>query len=155
MPTFDDVRSIPENPRIRKLWPLSDVVSSPPGLTLGGRPVVSVTLALNYALGGLDVRGYHAINLGVHLLSTLLLYGIVRRTLGGPQLRDRYAGWADGIAFAAALLWTVHPLVSESVDYLVQRTELLMALFYLSTLYCFIRSLDSPRSGGVVAGGLR
>src|SRR5204862_3632908 len=48
-------------------------------------------------------------------------------------------------AFATALLWTVHPLLTESVDYVVQRTELLMTLFYLGTLYCFIRSLDSPR----------
>jgi len=142
---FDDIRAIPENPRIRKLWPLSEVVASPPQLTLGGRPVVSVTLALNYALGGLDVRGYHAFNLGVHLLSTLLLYGIVRRTLRGPRLRDRYGDPADSIAFATALAWTIHPLISESVDYVVQRTELLMGLFYLSTLYCFIRSLDSPR----------
>lgn len=142
---FDDIRSIPENPRIRRLWPLSEVVSAPPGLTLGGRPVVSVTLALNYALGGLDVRGYHAFNLGVHLLSTLLLYGIVRRTCRGPRLRDRYGERADGIAFATALLWTIHPLLSESVDYVIQRSELLMGLFYLSTLYCFIRSLDSPR----------
>ena len=142
---FDDIRAIPENPRIRKLWPLSEVVASPPGLTLGGRPVVSVTLAINYALGGLDVRGYHAVNLGVHLLSTLVLYGIVRRTLGRPRLSDRYGDRAEAIAFATALVWTVHPLLSESVDYVVQRGELLMGLFYLSTLYCFIRSLDSPR----------
>ena len=80
---FDDIRAISENPRIRKLWPLSEVVASTPGLTLGGRPVASITLALNYAVGGLDVRGYHAFNLGVHLLSTLLLFGIVRgRSVG-------------------------------------------------------------------------
>ena len=156
---FDDIRAIPENPRIRALWPLSEVVASPPGLTLGGRPVVSVTLALNYALGGLDVRGYHAVNLGTHLLSTLVLYGIVRRTLRRPQLSDRYGERAEAIAFATALLWTVHPLLSESVDYVVQRGELLMGLFYLSTLYCFIRSLDSPRPrtwyvAGWIAGAL-
>jgi tetratricopeptide (TPR) repeat protein len=145
---FDDIRAIPENPLIRKLWPLSDVIAAPPGVTLGGRPVVSVTLALNYALGGLDVRGYHALNLGVHLLSTLVLFGIVRRTLRGPRLRDRYGERADGIAFATALIWTVHPLLSESVDYVVQRTELLMTLFYLIALYCFISSLDSRRPRG-------
>ena len=69
----------------------------------------------------------------------------MRRTLAAPRLSDRYGERAEAIAFATALLWTVHPLLSESVDYVVQRGELLMGLFYLSTLYCFIRSLDSPR----------
>ena len=75
--------------------------------------------------------GYHAANLLIHLLAGLTLFGIIRRT---PGLR---AGSA--VAFAVALLWTIHPLQTEAVTYTVQRAESLMGLFYLLTLYGFVR----------------
>ena len=55
------------------------------------------------------------------------------------------------LAFAVALLWTVHPLQTEAVTYIVQRTESLMGLFYLLTLYCFIRGAEcqTPKFGSV------
>src|SRR2546423_137761 len=40
---------------------------------------------------------------------------------------------------AVALLWVAHPLQTESVTYIVQRAESLMGLFYLLTLYAFVR----------------
>ena len=75
----DDLGSIPDNPNIRQLWPLDRALSAPPEQTVSGRPVVSLSLAANYAAGGLAVRGYHLFNLTVHLLSTLVLFGIIRR----------------------------------------------------------------------------
>jgi len=77
----------------------------------------------------------------------LVLLGLVRRTLVRPGLRERYGSTALPLAFAVALLWTLHPLQTESVTYTVQRTESLMGLFYLLTLYCFARSVESPRPG--------
>jgi protein O-mannosyl-transferase len=156
---WDDFGSITESPNVRSLWPLGTALSSPGGQTVDGRPVVSLSLALNYAAGGYAVRGYHVFNLAVHLLVALLFYGIVRRTLAGPRLRDRYGADAGGLALAAAALWTVHPLLTEAVVYVVQRTELLMALFYLLTLWCVIRGATSARplpwyAGAVVACGL-
>jgi Flp pilus assembly protein TadD len=136
---FDDVSSIPENPHIRHLWPLRESLSAPPDCTVSGRPAVCLTLALDYALGGLNVWGYHAFNLTVHLLSALVLFGIIRRTLEGEKLRDRYGSAACWLAAAIALIWEVHPLQTESVTYIVQRTESLMGLFLLLTLYCTIR----------------
>jgi protein O-mannosyl-transferase len=136
---FDDVNSIVENPNIRSLWPLSRSMSAPPQATVAGRPLISLTLALNYALGGLDPRGYHAFNLIAHLLCGLLLFGIVRRTLSSERLRDRFGSAASILAWIIAVLWLVHPLQTESVTYVIQRTESLMGLFYLLTLYCFLR----------------
>jgi Flp pilus assembly protein TadD len=144
---FDDVHAIVENPYIRSLWPLSQAMSAPPQSTVSGRPLVSLTLAFNYALGGLNPRGYHAFNLLVHLLCGLLLFGVVRRTLMGERLRDRYGPAAPFLAGMIALLWVVHPLQTETVTYVVQRTEGLMGLFYLLTLYCFIRGCEAHRQG--------
>lgn len=64
----------------------------------------------------------------------------------GASLSRDAAGPA-GVAFAAALLWAVHPLETEAVTYVIQRVESLMALFYLLTLYAFVRSLASSHPG--------
>ena len=107
---------------------------------------MNFSLAVNYALGGYDVWGYHALNLAIHILAGLTLYGIVRRTLLSPLLRERFGASAVRLALAVAVLWTVHPLQTEAVTYISERCESLMGLFYLLTLYCFIRGTDAPRS---------
>ena len=130
---------------------------SPPdaeGQTVGGRPLLNVTLALNYAAGGTGVWGYHAFNLTIHFLAAMTLYGVVRRTLlrpvafrpGGPTVRDRFGPAAPALALAIALLWALHPLATEAVTYVIQRVEALMALFYLLTLYCFIRGAEDEKA---------
>ena len=123
--TFDDEVAIVGNESIRRL----DTALSPPerGEPVAGRPLVNLSFALNYAAGGLDVRGYHAFNVAVHIAGAMLLFALVRLHLG------------DAGAFATALLWVVHPLNTEAVTYVSQRTETLMALFYLSTLLAAAR----------------
>jgi tetratricopeptide (TPR) repeat protein len=136
---FDDLDSIASNPTIRHFWPLGRVWSPPfaAGQTVGGRPLLNLSFAANYAFGGTRVAGYHAVNLLIHLLGGLVLFGVARRTF--RRLGAIAAARADALGFAVALLWLVHPLQTESVTYVVQRAESLMGLFYLLTLYCFIR----------------
>ena len=111
-------------------------------MTVSGRPVLNLSLALNYALSGTGVGSYHALNLAVHFMAGLLLFGIARRALAQSR-----GAPADALALAIALLWTLHPLQTESVDYLIQRAESLMGLFYLLTLYAFIRSAEAETPG--------
>jgi tetratricopeptide (TPR) repeat protein len=141
---FDDILSITENLTIRHLWPIGPVLSPPPETTVAGRPLLNLTLAVNYAIGSLNVRGYHAVNLAIHLLAALTLMGVVRRTLEGRRLRDRYGGAAPALAAAVAVVWLLHPLQTESVTYVIQRAESMAALFYLLTLYAVIRAGDAP-----------
>lgn len=135
---FDDRIRIINNPQIRHLWPPWEVMGR------NSRPLVQLSLAVNYALGGLSVWGYHAFNLAVHLLAALTLFALVRRTLESHRLRARYGQAAPWLALAVALLWLVHPLQTESVTYIIQRAESLMGLFYLLTLYCALRGALSP-----------
>lgn len=148
------------------------------------RPIVNLSLMINYALGELNVWGYHAFNLSVHILAGLTLFGVVRRTtdcglrigdcgferghrrqggMSGPQrgharhepgmphdalhrqspIRKRQS--ATWLALTISLMWLVHPLQTQSVTYVIQRSELLMGLFYLLTLYFVIRGTDSRR----------
>ena len=142
---LDDLRSIMENPSIRHLWPLRGPLSPPSKLMVEGRPVVNLTLAVNYALGGVTPWGYHALNLAIHILAGLTLFGVVRRTLLRPGLCDRFGTAANRLALAIAVIWTVHPLQTEAVTYVSQRAESLMGLFYLLTMYCFIRGAESAK----------
>ncbi|HEY0864349.1 MAG TPA: tetratricopeptide repeat protein [Lacunisphaera sp.] len=151
---FDDNSSISGNPSIRGLitaW-------SPPvegGHTVSGRPFLNFTLALNYAAHGTAVWGYHLLNLLIHVAAGCTLFGIVRRTLcrlpaGGQRgARARHlqedATW---LALAAALLWTLHPLQTQAVTYIIQRAESLVSLLYLLTLWGFIRSVEPGASKG-------
>jgi tetratricopeptide (TPR) repeat protein len=144
---LDDFTAISNNPSIRTLWPPWNALSPPVHSPVTGRPLVNLSLALNFALGGLGVTSYHVVNVVIHLLAAQAVFGIVRRTLAAPRVSGRYRAAANGIATAVALLWVVHPLTTESVDYTTQRTELLMGLFFLLTLYCALRGFgsSSPR----------
>ena len=141
---LDDQSTIVDNRQIREWWSPSSVLVPESDTAIAGRPIVNLTFAVNYAIGGLDVRGYHAGNIAIHVICALLAFGVIRRTLDLPRMRDRFGGSAANVACAVALLWVVHPLNSEVVDYLTERTESLMALFYLLTLYASIRAIRVP-----------
>lgn len=141
---FDDQSGIVDNASIRQLWPLGDLLSPPAVTTVSGRPIVNLTFGVNYALGGLDVRGYHAVNLLIHILAAWALFGIVRRTLRFAPLCRMFGRHADALALTVALIWAAHPLQTESVTYIVQRAESLAGLAYLATLYAFIRYQSAP-----------
>jgi len=135
---FDDAAVI-EQATARQPWPVWHTL-------IGPRPVVQATLALNYFIGSANVTGYHVLNLCIHILAALALFGVIRRTLTLPALGGRFDEMtAASLAFCAALLWAVHPLQTQAVTYVIQRMESLMGLFYLLTLYCFIRAESSPR----------
>ena len=145
---LDDHRRIVKNESIRHLWPVGNHFR-------GTRPVVNLSLAFNHALGGLAVGGYHLFNLVVHLLAGLTLFGIVRRTLARVWRGSTGAGHrADLVALAVAVIWVVHPLNTQSVTYVIQRSESLMGLFYLLTLYCAVRAMEVPRPRRWYAGAV-
>lgn len=136
---FDDRPAIVESERIRQLWPPWDLLSS-------RRPLFELSLAVNYALGELDPWGYHLVNLSIHILTGLTLFGVIRRTILYARHADRFAEASSRLAFAISLIWLVHPLQTESVTYIVQRCESMMGLFYLLTIYCLLRAVPSTRA---------
>ncbi len=132
---FDDIPSIANNASLRHLatglWP-------PTGSTSVGRPLLNLSLAINYAVSGLSPWSYHAANLAFLACGGLALFGVIRRTLE-PRTPAAYP-----VALACALLWSLHPLLTESVTFTIQRAESLMGMFYLLTLYCLVRGAGAP-----------
>ena len=131
---IDDYPSIVDNPDLRTPWSLSLLRSAWGESALLGRPLAALTFAINYSIDGLDVRGYHVGNIVVHLLCALALFGVIRRVRHSVVF-----------AFVCASLWVLHPLNSEVVNYISQRTESMMALFYLVTIYASVRAHAAPR----------
>lgn len=136
---FDDVPSIRDSPLIRDL---GNYVPGGPGYAQRpNRWVGYASFALDYAVGGLDVTGFHVVNLAVHAVNALLVYALVVLTLRTRRLeRSAIAGDSSrAVALAAALLFATHPLQSQAVTYVVQRLTSLATLFYLLTVVLYAR----------------
>ena len=104
------------------------------------RPIGILTFALNYYFHGLDVRGYHLVNLIIHLTNALLVWWLTWLTLSTPVMNnEEISRHKTMIAFLTGLLFVTHPLATQSVTYIVQRFASLATLFYLLSLTMFIR----------------
>jgi tetratricopeptide (TPR) repeat protein len=142
---FDDASSVDRNTSIRRLWPLLGDAAGPGPLnplqdsTTAGRPLVNLSLAINYHYGQFAPVGYHIFNVIVHAISTVLLFVIVRRVLRTDYFAETFQRTAGPLALAVALIWAVHPLQTEAVEYITQRTELMMGFCYLATIYASLR----------------
>jgi protein O-mannosyl-transferase len=144
---LDDYNAIVDNPHIRSIFPLSRSLSAPDQSTVAGRPIPALTLAVNYAVSALDPWSYHLANIAIHMCAALVLLGILRCV--APPDFQRY-----GVSpFLVTLLWALHPLHTEPVTYVSTRTETVMGLFFLLSLYCLIRYSTPPAtSAGSVSG---
>lgn len=140
---WDDGRSIAENPYVHHLGRTT--------LTRTSRPLVQLSFALDHAAAGLDPRRYHVVNLTIHVLAALLLFALVRRALARGQAGTPHPNGAAWLAGAIAALWAVHPLQTESVTYIVQRSESMAGLFGLIVLYALDRASSSASGRGWAA----
>lgn len=132
---FDDTGSILEDYTIRNLGNLTEILK-------GSRGIARATFALNYALGGLNVAGYHIVNLAIHITNGILVYFLVFLTLIRiDSLKDR----AKRIAVYTALLFAVHPIQTQAVTYIVQRMEILASMFMLTGLLLLIKGSEASK----------
>ena len=145
---FDDYGTIANDSRIRQLWPLDEIVTN-------NRPFGLYTFALNFAVSGLNPAGYHAVNLLIHLASTIVLLLLVRSVLTLPHIERR--GWTPAAslwtAWCCAAIWGVHPLTIQAVTYIVQRYESLAALCGLLVLLSMVQ-VAKGRRGWIITAAI-
>jgi tetratricopeptide (TPR) repeat protein len=147
---FDDAHAVQENPSIRSLRFVPRYFTDASLFSVlpqnqGYRPLLLVTYALTARFFGVNPHAFIAVNLLVHVLCALLLFAVLARTLRLlDPTRDR-----DPAALVGALVFAVHPLFSECVNYVSARSESLSALFTLAALYGYLRARESPRWLGV------
>jgi protein O-mannosyl-transferase len=146
---FDDFGNIMDNPQIRDLGNYlfrSSGYSQKPNRFIG-----LLTFALNYRLGGLNVTGYHAVNLAIHITNALLVYALVVTSFNTPVLKScSLRGEARAVALVTAMLFVAHPIQTQAVSYVVQRFASLATTFYLATIIQYARlrlTMDAGRTG--------
>ncbi|OGU07766.1 MAG: hypothetical protein A2075_19240 [Geobacteraceae bacterium GWC2_58_44] len=142
--TFDDEEAIATNDVIKEV----SRIFAGQGLHYNPRRVVGyLSLALNYRYGGLDVAGYHVVNLTIHVASAFLVFALTALTLKTPffaetppseECRPLPEG-AELLPLMVALLFVAHPIQTQAVTYTVQRFASLATLFYLAAVVCYAR----------------
>jgi len=104
------------------------------------RPIPCLTFAINWYFGKDSVFGYHLVNTLVHILTAYLLFLTILNLLRSPNLRNQYQGKENVIAFLAAVLWSINPIQTQAVTYIVQRMASMAAMFYILSIYFYVKT---------------
>lgn len=127
---FDDTSNIVRNPLIRDLGSAWDKLLAPRGLAM-------FSFALNYHFHGIELPGYHVVNISIHLLTSCFVYLILKRVFTCSTI----------LPLLAATIFLAHPLQTQSVTYVVQRMTSLGGLFFFISMYLYIRGRETLAAG--------
>ena len=140
---LDDYQNIVFNKRVQIEDISPDTLSQairPPLYNRIWRPVSFFSFALNWYVAPQDVFGFHLVNIIIHALTAWILFLTVIRLLNTPVLKGRFDGSQYSIALMTAILWSVNPIQTQAVTYIVQRMTLLATLFYVLSMLCYIQA---------------
>ncbi|TAN42250.1 MAG: tetratricopeptide repeat protein [Nitrospirae bacterium] len=167
---FDDIPNIVENVGLRgdgiftRPWSYLGGVKAVNLQGVGGEAIKSrylgyLSFALNYRIHGLDVSGYHIVNIAVHAANGVLVYLFVRLIYGTPVIRGQRATDDMGAAMTAlfsGIIFAVHPVQTQAVTYIVQRFASLAVMFCLLSIvfYGAWRTRQEEGRGGDIKGML-
>jgi protein O-mannosyl-transferase len=133
---YDDYHAIVENEAVRNLPESLKIFSS-------NRYLPMLSFAMNYSVGELRTFGYHLVNILLHACNALLVYYLLLVTWKTPFFKvqsDTKNAPMIFTAFSVALAFVSHPIQTQAVTYVVQRSTLMATLFYLLSLIMFIQS---------------
>ena len=145
---YDDHVDIVQNYHLRRPWPPWRLFLSPDtGAVFASRPLVNLSLAFNYTVAGLAPESYHVVNITIHLLAALILFALIRHTLGRPGLETVFSRHRCLLSALVAVIWAIHPLQTESVTYIIQRLESMMGLAFLLVVYLSAKGFAARERG--------
>jgi tetratricopeptide (TPR) repeat protein len=144
---YDDVFVVVNNPAVRSWQPArmftsADAVNSVYGAAIY-RPLMALSLAVNYRISGLDPLGYLATNMALHFLIATGIVLIGRELFGNLR-------WAA----LAGLVFALHPLNAEAVNYVTARSSLLSTVLALAATWTFVRYVERRGGAGTLVAGL-
>lgn len=151
---FDDYANIVENPNIRmSSFSCTELKQCAAGIYHHKlyRPLSYLSFGLNYRLDGLNVLGFHVLNFIIHYLSAVFLFLLLFNTMKLPRLKDEYGQIAYPAALLATFLWAVHPVWVTSVSYIVQRMTSMAAMFYILSLYLYLKARTAEKTSSSLA----
>lgn len=148
---YDDHLNIVKNTNIRlKSFSWASIFKTFNGVnqhrTTISRPVSFLSFGLNYYFSEYRVWAYHAANFLIHLTSAIFLYLFIKSVLRLPACQGRYENSADAIALLAVFFWAPHPIHVTAVTYIVQRMASMAGMFYIMSMYFFLKARRSSQS---------
>ena len=131
---YDDYHSIVHNPHVREAANATAFFIDTEMFSVDAdkamyRPLLLLSFAVNYAIHGYEVAGYRVVNISLHYLCALLVWGIATRL-----------GYSPTVAFVVAAIFSAHPLATEPVNYISSRSELMGACFFLAAFRAFMET---------------
>ncbi|GEM_PF-1396129 len=151
---FDDFEGILYNQSLRDLKNIPSFFINPLifrlTYSIDWRPILQITYALDYALGGPEPLVYHATDLLFHIAAAWMIFlitgEVLKQTEGrAVSLNTIPPFW---LALAPALLFVVHTVNTQTVNYSWARSSLLAGLLYMIAVYCHMRGPFNARSPG-------
>ncbi|MEW5977536.1 MAG: tetratricopeptide repeat protein [Acidobacteriota bacterium] len=143
---YDDQDIIKNNERIRSLRGLPKLFGSPYWGAVGNdglyRPLTLTSYALNFSWSALSPSAYHVTNDIIHAVNAVLVFVLSSRLFGSTHL-----------GLGAGLLFVVHPIHTEAVNWVVGRAELLATFFVLLACLAWMR-LGIRQGGRIWKAGL-
>ncbi|OGG03553.1 hypothetical protein A2W14_03145 [Candidatus Gottesmanbacteria bacterium RBG_16_37_8] len=132
---FDDFTSVVSQENINKLTDIPTIWNSHKT-----RFIPFLTYAVNYRFNNFDPWGYHLVNFTIHIFNAFLLFFTVRIIQRIPVFRNNLLAKSKLLPFIAALIFTVHPVQTQAVNFISQRSALITFFFYLITIYFYLQS---------------
>ena len=145
---FDDFANIVDNPYIQiKSFSWPEIKHCIYGLAQErpSRPLSYLSFALNHHFHGTDVFGYHVVNFIIHYIASVFLFLFIYNTLKLPRLKNQYESIAYPMALLATFFWAIHPVWVTSVTYIVQRMASMAGLFYIASMYFYLKARINPK----------
>ncbi len=150
---FDDTANIVNNPYIQiKSFSWEEIKHCIYGLEQKrpSRPLSYLSFALNHHINGLDVFGYHVVNFTIHYLASVFLFLFIYNTLKLPRLKEQYENIAYPVALLATFFWAINPVFVTSVSYIVQRMASMSGMFYILSMYYYLKARTAEKTGGSI-----
>jgi protein O-mannosyl-transferase len=133
---LDDFRNITENRAIRDIHDVREIWDF-----LNRRFIGYYTFAMNYHFHRLDVHGYHAVNLLIHIGASMFAFWLALLILSTPAMqKEEISTHKRLVALGCGLIFVSHPVQTQAVTYIVQRFASLAALFYLASLCFYLKA---------------
>ncbi|MBF0484095.1 MAG: tetratricopeptide repeat protein [Candidatus Omnitrophica bacterium] len=148
---FDDRIFVVENPNIRDITNIKAMWHSMPQ---NSRFVATVSFALNFAIGKLNVVGYHVVNIMIHLINGFLVWWLVKLLFNTPGLsKYKLKEFSNEIGWLSAMLFIAHPLQTQAITYITQRYASLATLFYVLTMCWYLKArLNADKKFFILSG---
>jgi tetratricopeptide (TPR) repeat protein len=147
---FDDYYNIVQNPKVQLTQltreNLTRALYASPTQKRLYRPFAYLTFALNWYFGKDSVRGYHLVNIVIHMLAAGFLFFTILLLFKTRPLKDCDSETIYFVALLSSAIWAIHPIQIQAVTYIVQRMASMAAMFYILAIFSFLKARLSRSS---------